>query len=267
MLHAQAVWNPVRIGLRLLLARAARLSLTAQPVGGMVAERDHWDDAQISRFVARMERQAQIMRPTAQLTQFSRFGNRLMVELAIYSIAAYRAMRDEGISQKHASRALADLIWPLYRSFLRLFSLPFRLLHRDPEQRIQGTLRLLLRFPFSAPGKPGYAVKTWTEADRTYTHFTNCPPQSFVRNLIARDGGDGELEAFSRSWCLYDWPGADLIADDGNGFHYERKATLSRGDSMCDMCWIGKGKHRPHNRKPGQFDDEVRSKFDISTVR
>ena len=36
---------------------------------------------------------------------------------------------------------------------------------------------------------------------------------------------------------VYDWPGADIIANDGGRGHYERRQTLSRGDPVCDMCW------------------------------
>jgi hypothetical protein len=101
------------------------------------------------------------------------------------------------------------------------------------------TLGALMRFPFSSPGRPGYEARVWSDGDGYHTHFTHCPPQSFVRRLVDEQGDHGELDAFYRSWCLYDWPGADLIAADGQRGHYARPHTLSRGDSVCDMCWSG----------------------------
>ncbi len=64
-------------------------------------------------------------------------------------------------------------------------------------------------------------------------------PLGFVKRYVERHGGRGELEAFYRSWCLYDWPAADLLAGGKRGAHphYQRAHTLSRGDSVCDMCW------------------------------
>ena len=49
----------------------------------------------------------------------------------------------------------------------------------------------------------------------------------------------GPHEAFYQSWCLYDWPAADLLAGARvhDGTHYRRPHTLSRGDAVCDMCW------------------------------
>jgi hypothetical protein len=57
--------------------------------------------------------------------------------------------------------------------------------------------------------------------------------------VVERHGDRGELEAFYQSWCLYDWPAADILAGGraGEHGHYERPHTLSQGDSVCDMCW------------------------------
>jgi hypothetical protein len=114
---------------------------------------------------------------------------------------------------------------------------PARIFFRSPRRRLHATLRLLMHFPFSAPGKPGYEVETWSEGDRFHTHWTHCPPQAFVRELVETRGDRGELDAFFQSWCLYDWAGADLLVGDGKQGHYERRHTMSRGDAVCDMCW------------------------------
>jgi hypothetical protein len=99
---------------------------------------------------------------------------------------------------------------------------------------------MLLRFPFSAPGAPGYAVESRIEGDNILTHFSHCPPQTCIRRLSEETDDPDALESFRQSWCLYDWPGADLIAADGQRGHYRRPHTLSHGDPVCDMCWAAR---------------------------
>ena len=84
---------------------------------------------------------------------------------------------------------------------------------------------------------------------RVWEAITNADEvrQWWAEGEIAAQEGDGEmLDAFYRSWCQYDWPGADVIAGDGARGHYRRTRTLSRGDPVCDMCWIGRA---PKNRQ------------------
>ena len=159
-----------------------------------------------------------------------------MVELAVYTSAGYRCLLDQGLAPNEARQIVADAGWLVYMRMLGLASLPYRLTSRDPGTRLRRTIRSLLRFPFNAPGAPGYAVQARVENGDILTHFTNCPPHSFVRALVAEDDR-GDLLAFRESWCRYDWPGADLIASDGQRGHYARPHTLSHGDGVCDMCW------------------------------
>ena len=201
-----------------------------------------WLSDEIDLFLESLEPQARRLRLLADLGQLPSVGNRLMVELAIYTAAAYRALLEAGLSRASARSAVADIGWDVYALLLRLNSLPLRLITRDPGRRLRGTISLLLRFPFNAPGAPGYTVEARREGDDMITHFTHCPPQTFVRKLVAETGDRGDLEAFYESWCQYDWPGADIIANDGHRGHYERRQTLSRGDPVCDMCWKAQAK-------------------------
>lgn len=178
------------------------------------------------------------LRKHAALTDLPSVGNRLMVELAVFTAAAYRVLLDAGWTAQAARNLVADAGWILYSRLLRLSSLPFRLTSRDPTKRLQRSIRALLLFPFDASGTPGYEVHFSKDASGIKTHFTHCPPQTFVRRLIS-DDDRGDLDAFRQSWCRYDWPGADLIAGDGRRGHYSRPHTLSDGDKVCDMCWRG----------------------------
>ncbi|MDA7429204.1 hypothetical protein [Primorskyibacter aestuariivivens] len=219
---------------------------------------------QIDRLFYAIEPMAQQLRIHASLAELPSFGNRLMVELSVFTAAAHRVLLDAGFQPDHARSAVADAGWIVYSRMLRLSSLPFRLSSRDPATRLRRTIRALLWFPFHAPGAPGYAVLARSDDAGITTHFTHCPPQTFIRKLIDRDDRN-DLEAFRQSWCRYDWPGADLIAGDGKRGHYERPHTLSHGDSVCDMCWRGQaGRHGLGQRK--QHHDEVNHLAGVKTA-
>jgi hypothetical protein len=233
-------WRIFHRILVLIMGRAARKVLLNRVFLTADGGETRWLQSDIDSFLATLRPELDALRPVAELDSLPTTGNRIMVELAVLTIAAYRVLCRLGIKPSDARAAIADTGWNIYGGQLRLASLPFRLTTRDPGLRVQRTIRLLLRFPFSAPGAPGYAVKSWVKDGDIHTHFSHCPPQSFVRNLIAQQGDSGELQAFSDSWCQYDWPGADIIAGDGQRGHYARRRTLSRGDKVCDMCWAAR---------------------------
>lgn len=164
-------------------------------------------------------------------------GGRLMTELALVTVAADTALRKMTITPECSREIVADIGWKLYRQMLLLTSLPYRAVTRNPERRLRWTLRTLLVFPFRPVGAPGYAAEILHEPGMVRTYFTHCPPQSLARAISEQDNDPDVLAAFRQSWCLYDWPGADLIASDGQRGHYRRARTLSHGDPVCDMCW------------------------------
>ncbi|MEJ2761358.1 MAG: hypothetical protein P8126_07425 [Gammaproteobacteria bacterium] len=238
-----------------LLRRAARQILK----GRLFDERDpgsgRWLEPDVKAYLGETWIRVDALLPMAELDELPTFGNRHNVFLAVVTTAAYQALLDRGVKRDYAGILVADIGWKIYSLMLRMVSLPFRALVRDPGRRMERILRTLMIFPFSAPGRPGYEVNVWTEQGDTYTHWTHCPPHTFVRRLLEREGDRGELQAFRDSWCRYDWPGADLIASDGRRGHYSRVHTLSLGDSVCDMCW--------HGRVPGGTGAR-RSQTDVS---
>ena len=208
-----------------------------------------WLDPEIARFLEAMDSEVRRLRTKADFGALPDFGNQIMVELAVWSTAADRSLRHLGVAPETARRVVADLGWDIYRRMLGLSSLPARLVTRDPGRRLRWTIRTLLVFPFHAPGAPGYEVQTWRDNDDIVTHFTCCPPQSFVRQLAETEDDTDTLEAFRQSWCTYDWPGADLIAGDGKRGHYRRHRTLSHGDAVCDMCWAARPQRTENRRR------------------
>ncbi len=247
-------WRAFRRVLVFYMGRAARRVLMTREFLTSDGTRHRWLRSDLDEFLTALRPELDALRPIAEFDKLAHTGNRIMVELAVMTIAAYRVLCQLGIQPADARAAIADTGWNIYAEQLRLASLPFRLTSRDPGLRLQRTIRLLLRFPFSAPGAPGYAVKSWIEDGNIHTHFSHCPPQTFVRELIAQQGDHGELQAFSDSWCQYDWPGADLIAGDGQRGHYARPRTLSGGDSVCDMCWAARPVHEATTRRAKPLD-------------
>lgn len=227
----------VRALTRRLVARAAGQTLEGRLLDPEEPRRGRWLRADVRAFLSATWDRVDALTPAARLEALPTYGNRLNVYMAVATTAAYQALLERGVSREYAAALVADLGWKVYARMLGLAAMPARLLLRSPPRRLEWTLKLLMRFPFSAPGRPGYEVQAWSEGGRFFTHWTHCPPQAFVRSLVEGGEDRGELEAFYRSWCLYDWAGADLLAGDGTHGHYERLHTLSRGDPVCDMCW------------------------------
>jgi len=207
-------------------------------------KKGRWLDSDIREYLNQTWIRCDALMPVAALERLPTYGNRHNVFLAVVTTAAYQVMIERGVPSSYAKRLVGDLSWRIYSSMLAAVSMPYRITICDPGRRMEKILRALLFFPFNAPGAPGYEVKVWTEGSDTYTYWTHCPPQTLVRRLIEVNGDHGELDAFYNSWCLYDWPGADVLANDSQHGYYSRLHTLSRGDSVCDMCWHGSAKVR-----------------------
>ena len=231
-------WQLIRLLVGRIVSAAARRALVDRTLTDNQGNRLRWLRPEIEQFLTMIEKEAEVLRPIAHLETLPTFGNRLMVELAVYTAACDRALRHQDIAPCSAQLTVADLGWDIYRRMLSLSSFPARLVTRDPGRRLQWTISMLLRFPFNAPGVPGYAVDSKINGEDILTHF---PPQTFARRLSEDMGDPDALEAFRTSWCLYDWAGADVIAGDARRGHYRREHTLSHGEPVCDMCWLSRG--------------------------
>lgn len=231
------IWRVAQWFVSKSLGSAAKQVLSAREIALEDGQRVRWLPGEAREFLKNLPVEVTSLRSHANLNNLPNFGNRLMVELTVWTIGAYRALRSMGVTTEEARALVADIGWVVYAQMLRLYSLPFRLITRNPAKRLRWTIKALLRFPFSVSEAPGYAAKISETEEGILTHFTHCPPQSFVRRLGEEAGNQDDLLAFQQSWCRYDWAGADLIAGDGRRDHYERPHTLSHGDAVCDMCW------------------------------
>ena len=184
-------------------------------------------------------RNLEIMLPEAHLDKIPTLGNQQMVVLAVLTIAAYHALLRAGVARNYAIELFADMGWKVYSKFVALPKLIAKIITRDQQKQIHIILRMFMIFPFSSPGYPGYECKAWSEPKRYCTYWTHCPPYEFVRQYVEIHGDNGEIEAFQRSWCWYDWSLAYAIVDGNHNVkgHYERPHSLSSDDDICDMVW------------------------------
>lgn len=221
--------------LRWLSRRCLRRALGGRPIDPEAPQRGRFTRHQVDGVAERAFEGFDDLVGYAELDEMERRGNRLNVRLAVLTVALYRALLDAGVPRGHACDLVADAGWGLYEMSARPLVAAARFRSRDQQRRINTVIRWLLRFPFSAPGRPGYEVEVWEDSDAIYTDWTWCPPQAFVRRLIADDEDRGDLEAFRRSWCRYDWAFNDRLA--GGSGSYSRPHTMSYGDAHCDMRW------------------------------
>ena len=193
----------------------------------------------IEAILERAWRNAEEMLPEGELERLPASGNRLNVYFAVLSVAAYRALVDAGVERDYAVELFADVGWKVYMRLVTVPKFLARLVTRDPQRQIDLVLRMLLVYPFTPRGRPGYECRAWSEPARFCTYWTFCPPYDFVRRYVAQHGDRGELEAFRRSWCEYDWALTYALVDGRSGErgHYERPHSLSAGDEVCDMRW------------------------------
>lgn len=232
---------------RPLVRKSARQILEGRLLDLANPEKGRWLRSDVNHMLVTTWSRVDELLEQEDLSKLPTIGNRHNVFLAIVTTAAYQVLIERDLSPDYGASLIADVGWKVYKTGAQFISLPFRISSKNANKRIDRTIRTLLRFPFSAPGRPGYEVKVWNKNGNIYTHWTWCPPQTFVRDLIERNGDRGELDAFYQSWCLYDWPVADLIAGDGKKGHYTRGKTLSKGDNVCDMCWIGEISKKEQN--------------------
>lgn len=220
-----------------LVRRSVRHILQGRLLDPEFPEKGRWLRSDVNILLRNIWQRVDELLELANLREIPSLGNRNNVFLAVVTTAAYQVLLADGHSRGRAATLVADVGWKLYEFAIKLVSLPFRMTTRDSGKRIDRSVAMLLKFPFNAPGRPGYEVKVMKKGNQLLTNWTWCPPQTFVRNLVENHEDSGELEAFYQSWCLYDWPGADIMAGDGQRGHYSRRLTLSKGDAMCNMCW------------------------------
>lgn len=225
--------------LKIAIRKAAYQILMGRLLDREQPERGRFLRHDVDAILSQTWREVDELLPEAHLERIPTLGNRQNVFLAVLTVGAYHALRQAGIEKEYAIELFADMGWKVYAKFLPLPKLIARIITRDPQKQVNIILRMFMVYPFSTPGRPGYECRAWAEPGRFCTYWTHCPPFEFIRQYVEAHGDSGELEAFQRSWCWYDWALAYAMVDGGfkvRGY-YQRPHTLSQGDDICDMLW------------------------------
>lgn len=220
-----------------LFRRSFRARITGRRRSPGRPEEGRFTRAEVDEIVEDAWQELASLLSAAHLDRYPRLGTRLNAFLSVATLAIYRALRRRGVEKTHAIRLLADAGWPVYRDMIRIPRLPARLFRRTSQGRIDFVIRAFLRFPFAPPADPdapGYRTETWKDAAGMHTHWTRCPPLEVFRELCEGD----EIEAFRGTWCAFDYPAAEAMAEGGR---FIRPHVLSRGDPVCDMTWTTEG--------------------------
>ena len=194
--------------------------------------RGRYSKRQLKKIYQKIKIEQNKLRLDSDLSQYKSHGNRLLVFCGINSLAAYRVLRNEGVSHQYATILIGDVIWKLYLFGAKFLWKIIGLIYREPQKRLNTTLRLLCKYPFNSDPK-GYQFKLQKEIDHLSINFSQCVVHQFFKNK----GSDEEMDFFRNSWCLYDFALPEYLIEGGN---YERKHTLSHGDNVCDMKWYAR---------------------------
>lgn len=214
----------------LLIARATRRVLEGR-LRARTDPRARLQRADVDRVVARTA--ATFARLLAEARLPAGAGARHNVRAGIWTLALYRALKEEVGDEAYATELAADVVWRQYAAAAGPFAALGRLLGLDPRRHMHLAVRLGLLYPF---GRPGYQWTARRAGPVLETDFTRCPVLEYFETQ-----GEEALRFFRASWCAFDFPLAEALVAGGR---YERAHTLSAGDDRCDMRWIAPGPRR-----------------------
>ena len=239
MQHLACAYRPVLV---VVLRRQLRASIRGRRIDPEDRPSGRFSSRDISQIADLTLHQLDDLNSLAEYRTLSSAGNRLNTFLAVLTVSVYRALLDFGVPAPHARDLVADAGWRLYRLGTRPLVIAAHLRAKGRQRRLAIILTWLLRFPFGAPGRPGYEVEVRSDGEAVQTTWTWCPPLAYVRRVVEQRGDRGDIEAFRSSWFSYDWALNDLLA--GGDGTYSRPHTMSRGDQLCDMTWSAERRRR-----------------------
>lgn len=150
-------------------------------------------------------------------------GARVNLRLASATIAAYRALLDEGIEEADARGLIADIVWAVYEKMGRAAWSLSRLAAGHPAQRLRISTQIARRFPF---GPPSYLMEDVKDGDAVAFDVRRCPIAEY---FIA----SGLPELCIDTWCNQDYALAEMWES-----RLVRSGTLASGGDRCDFRWF-----------------------------
>ncbi len=149
-----------------------------------------------------------------------RFGNRMNMALACLTLACFQDLLKVGIERAYAVELIGDVAWKIYEKWGRLPNWVARTMSGDPARRMQISVNMFLRFPFTPPG---YVFERLPSGDGVSIDMQRCPVADY---LLGQEASDLCLGA----WCNQDFALAHMW-----GGWLERSETLAVGCSRCDF--------------------------------
>jgi hypothetical protein len=207
--------------------KAARKVLTGRLRNQEDPKKGRFLPSDVDRILDQARRNVDDLMPS--MPEQKTLGNFQWVFLGLVCLAIYRSLLKEGIGQDYATNLIGDIMWKALedRGVIRSISnFIIHLITRDPHEQLGIKLRLILRYPYNPPG---YESELSSDLNAYYWNFYRCAPLDFFRTQ-----GEEALELFRKTWCLFDYESAEIMAKGGR---YDRPHTLSAGDNVCDMKW------------------------------
>ncbi|WP_146592495.1 hypothetical protein [Puniceibacterium confluentis] len=134
---SNALWPIIRRLILMTLRRSAKRVLLTRDISENDQAPRRWLVQHVDRLISKVAAVADDLCPVANFDALPKAGNRLMVEMAIFTSAAYPVLLDDDVPADSARALVVDVGWEYYARLLRLTSLPFRLTSRDPGRRLR----------------------------------------------------------------------------------------------------------------------------------
>jgi len=200
------------------IKRAARAGLVGRKRDRNSPEKGRFTRAEVDNILKQVWQSYDQLAPL--VPQEPKLGNRMNMLLACMSLAFFRVLMATGVEREYAIDLFGDAAWKVYTTWGRLPIFVARLLTRDPRKRIQISVNMFLRFPFTPPG---YIFERLPSSEGISFDMQRCPVAEYFQKQEASDLCVG-------TWCNLDFALAEMW-----GGRLERTETLAAGHARCDF--------------------------------
>lgn len=149
-----------------------------------------------------------------------KLGNRMNVLLSCLTLACFEVLMSRGTAREYAIELIGDVTWKVYETWGGAARKLTWLVSRDPRRRLELSLGMFLRFPFTPPG---YRFERSSSPDGIAVDMFRCPVAEYFREYGASDLCVG-------TWCNLDFALAELWHG-----RLQRTETLASGGLRCDF--------------------------------
>lgn len=208
----------LRIVFRPIIKRAARGGLIGRSRARDCPEMGRFTRVEVDEIVKEAWKGYEQLAPS--VPKEPKLGNRMNILLSCLTLACLQVLTSKGIARDHAIDLIGDVAWKVYETWGKIPLRLSRIRHREPRDRLEMSVNLFLRFPFTAPG---YRFVRRPTARGIDVEMLRCPVAEYFREHDAADLCVG-------TWCNLDFALAELWQG-----RLERTETLASGGIRCDF--------------------------------